>query len=294
MTVDALVEKILKDFNCAATLTIDETTQLLNEYRNLIKQQPVCLKIASGTMLVSGDIHGDFSIMKKIVSLFYQNKKIFHLIFIGDIVDRGSQSIACLNLLFALAIKQPKKIHFLRGNHEAISVNSRYGFIDEVRSYSGDKELYELFNKTFADLPLMLVHQKTKYFFVHGGIPISVLALEELEKLPKGDLLLENPLIMQLLWNDPKEDIERSSYSMRGMGIFTYGPELAKEFLKINGLKKIIRAHEAFSDGYKYFFNELLLSLFTSEEYYEYISAKIAFIDDLGTIKIFHPDKPEI
>ena len=294
MPVETIVERILNDFDQAAKLTVEETTSLVKAYREAIQKQPVCKKLNTGTMLVSGDIHGDFSMMKKIIGLFYQNKKISHLIFIGDIVDRGSQSIACLNLLFALSLKQPKTVHLLRGNHEATSVNSRYGFIDEVRLYGGTKELYQLYNATFADLPLMLIHQKTKYFFVHGGIPVSELDLEELEKLPKGDLTLDNPLIMQMLWNDPKEDIESVGYSMRGMGIFTYGSELVNEFLQKNDLAMIVRAHEAFSNGFKYFFEEKLLSLFTSEEYYEYIEAKIAFIDEMGKITIFHPNEPKV
>ena len=293
MSVNAIIEKILADFDQAANLNIEETTSLVEAYHDLIKKQSVCKKIDFGTMLVSGDVHGDFSIMKNIVKLFCQNKKISHLIFIGDIVDRGSQSIACLNLLFALALKQPKTVHFLRGNHEAISVNSRYGFIDEVRLFGGTKELYQLYNSTFADLPLMLIHQKLRYFFVHGGIPVSEIDLKKLEKLPKGDMSLDNPLIMQMLWNDPKEDIERSGYSMRGMGIFTFGSELVEEFLQKNDLNMIIRAHEAFSNGFKYFFDEKLLSLFTSEEYYEYIEAKIAFIDEKGKITIFHPNHPK-
>jgi serine/threonine-protein phosphatase PP1 catalytic subunit len=108
-------------------------------------------------------------------------------------------------------------------------------------------------------------------------------------------MMLDNPLIKQLLWNDPQENISRSSYSMRGLDIYTFGSEIVSEFLEQNGLNMIIRAHEAFPEGYKYFFDKKLLSLFTSEEYYSYISAKVAFINSVGDIDIFHPnDKKKI
>ena len=80
------------------------------------------------------------------------------------------------------------------------------------------------------------------------------ITIEELNKLPKIFDLIDNNTVMQILWNDPKEGIGRSSYSMRGTGIYTYGKELVDEFLKNNNLKMIIRAHEAFPEGSKYFF----------------------------------------
>ena len=288
--VSELVKKISTNLNFAKELNEEDIRLLMNEYHEIISKQPICKKISAGSMLVSGDIHGDFEIMKKVIEIFQANKNIDHLIFLGDLVDRGTNSIACLNLLFALTIKNPGKIHFVRGNHEATSVNSRYGFVDEIQKFGSTRELFEEYNKVFADMSLTLVHQGLGYFFVHGGLPINSPSIDELSKLPKGDQMLENPIIRQLLWNDPKEELVDSyGYSMRGMGIYTYGKKLVDEFLENNNLRKIIRAHEAFSDGHKYFFDKKLLSLFTSEEYYQFIQAKIAFINKQGIIRIFSP-----
>lgn len=290
---EILATKILKNHDYVLKLEEDDIKSLIAKTRYILKKQPLCKRIKTGCVLAVGDIHGDFTILKKVVTIFQKDKQIDHLIFLGDVVDRGSQSIACVNLIFALIIAQPDKVHFLRGNHEAITVNSRYGFADEVQVFSEDKDLYLLFNHAFSELPLALVHEKQKIFYVHGGIPIKSCLLEDIDKLPKGDMYLDNATIKQLLWNDPKSEILQHGYSMRGEGIFNYGLELVENFLKVNDLEMIVRAHEAFSDGYKYFFEKKVLSIFTSEEYYEYIHAKIALINEKRMIEIFHPNDYE-
>ena len=177
----------------------------------------------------------------------------------------------------------------MRGNYEALSVNSRYGFITEVKNFGGSINLYEYYNGVFSHIPLALVHEKFGYFFVHGGLPSEPLLLSDIDSLPKGDVLLTDPIIMQLLWNDPKEDACGVGYSMRGEGIYTYGEDIVYDFLTKNNLRMVIRAHEAFEEGYKYFFNNKLLSLFSSEDFYDYVTAKIAYIDSQGIIRIIDP-----
>ncbi|MGC9778269.1 MAG: metallophosphoesterase [Candidatus Heimdallarchaeota archaeon] len=295
----ALSRKILENYNLALELDEKGVTQLIDDYDSILEKKPILERIKSGSILVAGDIHGDFEIMKSIISLFRDKKDIEHLIFLGDIVDRGSNSIACLNLLFALIIQYPERVHIVRGNHEALSVNSRYGFLQEVMIFqSQDEELYNpnnipklyvRYNKTFSNMPVAIVHEKLRFFFVHGGIPIDSCTLNEIKQLPKGDQMLKNPLIKQLLWNDPKEALDQYSSSLRGNDIYTFGSEIVSNFLQINNLKKIIRAHEAFPEGAKYFFDEQLLSLFTSEEFYNYVKAKIALINESGKIKILSP-----
>jgi len=290
---EKLATKILKNLDFASSLNESEIRKLIAKTRYLLKKQSLCKKIKIGSVLAVGDVHGDFTILKKVVSIFLKDKQIEHIVFIGDVVDRGSQSIACLNLIFALMIIYPNRVHYIRGNHEAITVNSRYGFIDEVQTFGGEESLYNLYNTLFSELPIALVHEQQQIFYVHGGIPIKTCSIQDINKLPRSDMHLDNPTIKQFLWNDPKNEILLYEHSMRGDGIYNYGLELVDAFLKENNLEMIVRAHEAFSDGHKYFFEKKLLSIFTSEEYYEYISAKIAYINEERKIYIFHPDDYE-
>jgi len=293
--VDAkiLSKNIIENLDLALTLTVDEINGLFDEFHKIVKNQSICKIISSGSALVVGDIHGDFEILKSIANLYLVKDKINHLIFLGDVVDRGSKSISCLNLILSLVIKFPKKVHFIRGNHETLSVNSRYGFQEDVQRYGFTLEMYRQINETFSQIPLALVHEGFRYFFVHGGIPVKTMTIDDFNKLPKVFDLIEDNTVMQMLWNDPKEGIGRSSYSMRGTGIYTYGRERVDEFLKNNNLKMIIRAHEAFPEGFKYFFENKLLSIFSSEEYYTYTQAKVAYIDKKGKITLFHPSETD-
>ena len=298
-----LVNRILSKYDNANNLTIDESLILTKLYLRLTKNQKMLTRIKAGSVLVAGDIHGDFTMMRSVVDKYLKGNKADHLLFLGDIVDRGSHSIACTNLLLALILKYPDKIHIVRGNHETIPVNSKYGFLGEVMRYSGMEEkelnpflnpenlpeLYLAYNRAFNNMPLAIIHEKLRYFFVHGGIPIKPISLKEINELPKENMMLDNPIIKQLLWNDPKEYIENYGSSIRGIGIYTYGEDLVLDFLKTNNLQKIIRAHEVFPEGFRYFFDEKLLSLFSSEEYYTYVQGKVAILKENGEIKIISP-----
>ncbi|MBD3189850.1 MAG: hypothetical protein GF308_04365 [Candidatus Heimdallarchaeota archaeon] len=289
-----IVRKVLNDFDEAIDLSKEEIELLIYEFTQYVRKQPICNKIKSGSALIVGDIHGDFKIIKKVVRLFLnEGEKVQHLIFLGDIVDRGSNSIACLNLLFALKTRYPERVHVIRGNHESLPINTRYGFKAEIQQSFNEEELYDQFNRAFGEMSLALVHEEQKIFFVHGGIPINGTTIDELNSLPKGDLWLENHTIMQMLWNDPKEKLGTHGPSIRGMNIYCFGSEIVDSFLEQNNLKMIVRAHEAFPDGFRFFFNGRVLSLFSSEEHYSHVSAKVAYIDEMGEIDIFHPMEKE-
>ncbi len=297
------IDKILADYTFASTLSEEQILELIDLYLETRKDHSNLAKIKSGSTLVVGDIHGDSNLLYLIVDLFLKKDLADHLVFLGDIVDRGSHSIACINLLFTLLIKYPKKIHIVRGNHETLSVNYRYGFLNEVIMYLGLEsyyrlnsftienlpEIYKAYNNAFSYMPLALVHEEFRYFFIHGGIPKDAITLEEIAKLPKGDIFVADPIIMQLLWNDPSEGTINYDSSMRGEGIYYFGNKLIDDFLSKNNLKMVIRAHEVFPDGYSYQFDKKLLSLFSSEEFYTSVQAKIAIINKKGEIELKSP-----
>jgi len=299
--VQELYTRILSDYNQASILNAKEINELIECFILQMKGNPPLTRIKRGVILVVGDIHGDFEILKLIIKGFTQSKSIQHIVFLGDIVDRGSQSIGCLNLLYALKIAYPERVHILRGNHEAISVNSRYGFLTDIMNFTGQTEpnniadgkslpeLYVNFNRSFGTMPLALIHEEFRYFCVHGGIPIEPISLKDINNLPKADLLLSNPIIKQMLWNDPREGIEKYSYSMRGDGVYLFGQKVVDNFLEKNNLKMIIRAHEVIPDGFVYMFNKKLLSIFTSEDFYQGVNAKVVKITEKDKIEIFHP-----
>jgi hypothetical protein len=57
----------------------------------------------------------------------------FHMVFFGDYTDRGQYGIEVLYTLLRLKLENPDQVFLARGNHEEVSIASRYGFLSEGR-----------------------------------------------------------------------------------------------------------------------------------------------------------------
>ena len=256
--------------------------RLLSEVQNCLKDEKNIITV-EGSTLVVGDLHGDFEAAQSIVRM-WEKEGIDNLVFLGDYVDRGPHQLETINCLLGLKREYPKKVILLRGNHETRSVNSYYGFLSVCRKELGEKsdELYNKYNDLFSWLsPAALCK---KIFMVHGGIPNNIQTLQDINLLKKGDET-DDDMLGQLLWNDPSEDYPgfEKNYA-RGIH-YTFGEEVFFTFLDKHNLDMIIRAHEVFPDGYKYFFEDKLLSIFSSPHYRGVNTAKVALIDEGVTLE---------
>lgn len=268
---------ILDQPDLISDLTATDMIELTTTASPLVRKEKNLIQGLKGTVLVVGDLHGNFEALLSIIHL-WKTKKIDNLVFLGDYVDRGSQQLETINFLLVLKITYPDTVFLLRGNHETPGVNSRYGFASVcVKTFGkGARAMYDRYNDLFSFFSPSLLHGRV--LLLHGGIPLGLNTLEELNELPKGDVDADNDILGQILWNDPS-DIREGFEPNWERGIhYTFGKKAFGEFVEKHQLTMVIRAHEAFAAGYKYFFENRLLSIFSSPDYFPGSRGKVAAI----------------
>lgn len=131
-------------------------------------------KEIKGKLWAVGDIHGCYNLLMsrlKEIGFDFENDL---LVAVGDLVDRGTQNIQCVELL--------SKPWFtsVRGNHEDLCIGGLHNeSYKRCHVANGGEWFYMLdgqamYNiaKTFAELPVVLEisHNGKKFGFVHGHI----------------------------------------------------------------------------------------------------------------------------
>lgn len=174
--------------------------------------------------------------------------------------------------LLAMKVWQPQHVFMNRGNHEAELANTFYGFFGEVE-VKYEKKMTELFVSLFQAVPLCHV-LNNEVFVVHGGIPgpdprvwwkgidnqisfdgrqiqISLAEIENSNRFmdPNPEI---NPLMVDLLWSDPKGKDGYGPSGRMSSGIYLFGPDVSANFMRFNNLRMTLRSHEVKAQGYRY------------------------------------------
>jgi len=256
----------------------NQIRNIIDRSKLIILKESMLLQIPKGKMLIIGDLHGDFGALKQIADLTLDNQhhglRYDNIVFLGDYIDRGGQQVETINFLLILKLLFPNQVVLLRGNHEDIYINSEYGFKDEVQSKCGP-EFFLLYNELFSILPLA-AKTWNQYFLVHGGIPKSQETISTITDLPRGQMEVIDDTILQLLWNDPNEHKNGFTFNIPRGNYLMFGEDVFLDFLQRNHLKRMIRAHEYSPKGYKYLFNEKLLTVFSSPAYADLSDGAVA------------------
>lgn len=272
-------------------LTPFQVKKILNDSDVILKSEPNLLEINT-KCFIFGDIHGQFYDLISLLDLFNLNTDV--LVFLGDYVDRGQFSVESYLYLMLLKSHYPKNIYILRGNHESEKMTTYFTFKAEcLEKYNLD--IYDRFVTSFNTLPLAAVIQK-KAFCAHGGISPYMKKVAEINNIKRFREVEYNGLFCDLLWSDPHEN-----YDM-GMGVswqrnerrrcsvkYTY--RNVKDFLDLNGLSMIIRAHEVQDKGYNlmkhYRGHPSVITIFSAPSYCDAYQNDGAFIEfDMGVVSI--------
>lgn len=251
-----LLRNTLKDLESLVRPDKDLLIDIIDHTRCLFEQEDTII-YTDGKYNVVGDLHGQFFDFLKMLDLIGQGEKI---IFLGDYVDRGYNSVELMIYLLIMKLIDTDKIIMLRGNHENRSQTAVYGFEEEcLLKY--DRYVYWKFCELFEYLPMITIVNQ-KYFCVHGGISPDL----TLEWLKSQDRVQEYSEISTILWGDPVDSIEMFEESQRGAG-FLYGRKAVKKFLENVGCEYLVRSHQLVSDGYEEKFDGRCITVWSAPNY---------------------------
>jgi len=213
--------------------------------------------------VVVGDIHGQFYDLLELFDVGGQVPSV-NYVFMGDFVDRGYYSVETFLLLLALKVRYPKRVTLIRGNHESRQITQVYGFYDECQRKYGNTNPWRYCTELFDWCPLAAIVDG-RVLCVHGGLSPEVRTIDQMRLIDRKQEIPHEGAFCDLMWSDP-DDIDTWAVSPRGAG-WLFGQKVTHEFNAINGLELICRAHQLVQEGYKYMFEESLVTVWSAPNY---------------------------
>lgn len=241
-------------------------------------------------LVIVGDMHGSGPDIEGVLARTLLNDTFLHettskVVFLGDYVDRGTQSHAVLSLVLLVRLLFPDRVILLRGNHESRSLNIRYGYYaDVLKIYTGNKSAFQIVEKGYETLNpcvIITVAQETgeayRVLFVHGGAPVRHLPENLLGNSTGPDE--ERELLTDILWSDPSPSAKRNAQgfqkSSRGAGVeYSFGAY--NEWATRASISATFRGHQVPTENVSgsLYVKQSSFSLDFSEDTREHLSVK--------------------
>ena len=292
MNVDDIIEKLLSVRGNKPGKQVDlkeeEIKFLIDKSYQIIKEQKMLVELEA-PLHVCGDIHGQYYDLLRIFEhCGYPGE--YNYLLLGDYVDRGKQSLETVSLLLCYKIKYPEKVTLLRGNHESSVTNRIYGFYDECKRRYNIR-LWKSFTDLFNYLPVAALIDD-KILCMHGGLSPDLKSIQNIQDISRPTDIPDQGLLCDLLWSDPDKEAVDYDENDRGVSVI-FGEKVVTDFNKKNDLDLIIRAHQVVDEGYEFFANRQLITIFSAPNYCGEFdnSAGIMIIDDSLTcsLKVLRP-----
>ncbi|KAJ8509710.1 hypothetical protein OPV22_000144 [Ensete ventricosum] len=143
-------------------------------------------------------------------------------------------------------------------------INRVYGFYDECKRRFNVR-LWKTFCDSFNFLPMAAVIDE-KILCMHGGLSPELNSLDQIRDVKRPTEIPDYGLLCDLLWSDPDPKIQGWGESDRGISV-TFGADKLEEFLDQHELDLVCRGHQVVEDGYEFFANRRLVTLFSAPNY---------------------------
>ena len=280
---------IMDNIHSSLPFSNQEIFDLIKEVKPLLEKDHSLIRIRSPCK-VFGNIYGVYDDLMRYFESFGNPSddnqmgdiNVMQYIFLGDFCDRGLYSLEVILLLFALKIKYPDFIYLIRGHHEDININEKYGLGEECHERLLDDiknplSIFSNINKAFDCLPFGVLVDNN-ILLIHGGIGSSINSLEDIENIKRPINIEHNVTntsqlnIIDLLWSEYSDNIDNIEVNNerdknKNGFIVKYGKERLNKFLVDNKINLIITAHQFVKDGFTTFNNDRLLTVFSATNY---------------------------
>lgn len=230
---------------------IMDDQELLEEAKQIFEEENKLVQITGKSAVFVGDTHGDLQATRKVFDKYEDSHG--HIVFLGDYVDRGPNSLENLWYLLSKKVKSPEKVYLLMGNHEGWKV-AQFSPADFWTSIKpGMRKQYA---NLVAKLPLA-VYSTMGIIATHGGLP----DVENLSSI--NEIKLGSKEWRQLTWGDWSK-----APGIMGGG-FSGRPQLGRDYffdiMERFDKNVLVRSHQPHAD--QYIFDNRCLTIFTSSAY---------------------------
>ncbi|KAI5920730.1 Metallo-dependent phosphatase-like protein [Camillea tinctor] len=239
-----------------------EIVAICQRARECFLSQPALLELDAPVKIV-GDVHGQYTDLIRMFEMcgFPPSS---NFLFLGDYVDRGKQSLETILLLLCYKLKYPENFFLLRGNHECANVTRVYGFYDECKRRCNVK-IWKTFIDCFNTLPIAAI-VAGKIFCVHGGLSPALSHMDDIRNIARPTDVPDYGLLNDLLWSDPADMEQDWEANERGVS-YCFGKKVITEFLATHDFDLVCRAHMVVEDGYEFFNDRVLVTVFSAPNY---------------------------
>ena len=292
---EKLIDSRKGEFCSNVKLSEREVISVIDKAYPIIEKEESMLELEP-PLYICGDIHGQFYDLLRVFEILkYPPESKF--LFLGDYVDRGKRSLECILLLLCLKIKYPSRIFLLRGNHESENINRMYGFFDECKR-KVSLRIYKKFCNLFNILPITALVGE-KILCMHGGLAYDLKNINELKTIKRPTEIPDAGLLCDLVWSDPDESLYFDFCTNKERGISVcFSKKKVEEFTKENDLDLICRAHQVVEEGFQFFANMKLITVFTAPNYMEEFDNNGGILevneDMICSLHVLKPDKSNI
>ncbi|WFD42645.1 protein-serine/threonine phosphatase [Malassezia psittaci] len=243
-------------------LKIPEIMAVCQAAREVFLSQPTLIELSPPVKIV-GDTHGQYQDLLRLFDMCGFPPASNYLL-LGDYVDRGKQSLETILLLLCYKIKYPENFFLLRGNHECANVTRVYGFYDECKRRLNIR-IWKTFIDVFNTLPIAAI-VASKIFCVHGGLSPSLSNMDDIRRIERPTGVPDYGLLNDLLWSDPSDTALDWEDNERGVS-YCFGKAVIQQFLAQYDFDLICRAHMVVEDGYEFWNERTLVTVFSAPNY---------------------------